>query len=257
MIDLKQISSSFRNKLLLNYTPVGFYYSEKKPDGALGFKEKGGGCIMPLIFTSAKGKTVAFDENTTGWPCSAFYLGFSDWIFPGIEKFLSNGPFPGRECERIVKTAEQAESYVKSLRSPEKAKGYAIFKPLEEFTAEEKPEVVIFFANADQLSALTYLLYFDAPQDEDRIVGRFASACAAVTTMPVKYARAGQKKAVWGLHDISVRPKLPKDLMTLAFPLELLIEMWENMDESFLNTSRWEKVADRIPGKEKDPVQNM
>ncbi|MDR3626679.1 MAG: DUF169 domain-containing protein, partial [Ignavibacteriaceae bacterium] len=86
----------------------------------------------------------------------------------------------------------------------------------------------------------------DAPEEDDRIVGRFASACAAVTTVPLKYARTNQKKAVWGLHDISVRPKLPKDLMTLTFPFELLAEMWINIEESFLTTDRWNKVARRI-----------
>jgi hypothetical protein len=251
MVDYKNISSTFKEKLLLEYQPVGFFYTYKKPDNAVGFKNKGGGCIMPLIFTSVKGKTAAFDENSTGYPCSAFYLGYKDWIFPGIEKFLSNGPFPGRECERIVKTADLAENYVKSLRHAEKEKGWAVFKPLEEFTGEEKPELVIFFANADQLSALTYLLYYDAPEDEDRIVGRFASACAAVTTIPLKYARANQKKAVWGMHDISVRSKLPKDLMTLTFPFELLAEMWLNIENSFLTTTRWNKVANRINKGEK------
>lgn len=246
MIDYKKISNSFKEKLLLEYHPVGFFYTDKKPDNSIGFKNKGGGCIMPLIFTCAKGKTAAFNEGSTGYPCSAFYLGYKDWIFPGIEKFLSNGPFPGRECERIVKTAGLAENYVKSLRPAEKEKGWAVFKPLEEFSGEEKPEVVIFFANADQLSALTYLLYFDAPEEDDRIVGRFASACAAVTTVPLKYARTNQKKAVWGLHDISVRPKLPKDLMTLTFPFELLAEMWINIEESFLTSERWNKVAKRI-----------
>lgn len=241
-----EIGEIFKQKLAMQYSLVGFYFTDKRPEDAIGFKKSGNGCIMPLILASAKGKTVAFDENSIGWDCSAFHLGYKDWIFTGIEYFLSHGLLICRECERFVKTPELAMRYVESLKPQKKAKGVAVFKPLEKFSEQEKPEVVIFFANSDQLSALVYLLYFNAPEEEGRVEARFASACGSIITMPLKYARNGEKKAVWGLHDISSRVRLPKDLMTLTFPFALLVDMAEEMKESFLYTERWNKIAQRI-----------
>lgn len=244
--ELAAMGKAYVERLRLGSSPVACFFSKERPKGAVGFKKKGGGCIMPLIFSAGSGKTVAFDRDTTGWPCSAFYLGYEDWIFPGIENFLSHGPVPGRECERFVKTAGQAEAYLKSVRFERKSEGTAVFKPVEKLEAGEVPEVVIFFANADQLSALVYLLYYSAPEEENRVVARFASACGSVVTLPLHYARKGEKKAVWGLHDISARARLPKDIMSLTVPLSLFIEMGRDMEESFLSTEQWQKVAGRI-----------
>jgi uncharacterized protein (DUF169 family) len=245
MIKISKIGETFKQKLAMKYSPVGFYYADQRPKEAVGFKKSGSGCIMPLILASARGKTVAFDQHSMGWDCSAFYLGYKDWIFPGIEHFLSHG-FIGRDCERFVKTPALAKQYLKSLKLQEKAKGVAVFKPLEKFGHSEIPELVIFFANPDQLSALVLLLYFDAPEAEDRLITRFASACGSIVTLPLHYARRGEKKAVWGLHDISARARLSKELMSFTVPFDLLVEMWQHIDESFLRTERWASIAQRV-----------
>ncbi|MBN2614310.1 MAG: DUF169 domain-containing protein, partial [Bacteroidales bacterium] len=190
------------------------------------------------------GKVIAFDENTTGFPCSAFYLGYSDWIFDGIEKFLSNECVWGREPERFIQSPEKAKEFVESYVPETHRKGAIVFKPLELFADDERPELVIFFANADQISALQYLTGFNAPREE-RIVSRFASACMSVFTVPMEYAQKGEKKAVWGFHDISVRSKMPKDIMSMTFTWPLFEEISEHLDESFLNTEQWEKLLQR------------
>lgn len=243
MIKVSKIGEDFKRLLVMQYAPIGFYYADEKPDEAAAFTTPGSGCIMPKILASAKGKTVAFDKNATGWNCSAFYLGYKDWIFPGVEYFLSDGLLMGGTCERFVRTPNLAKKYLESVRFKEKATGVAIFKPLDKFSDSEKPELAIFFANADQISALVYLLYFDAPEEEERVVARFSSACGAIVTLPLKYARRGEKKAVWGLHDISARVQLPKELMTFTVPFALLVEMWNAAEQSFLYTEKWHNIA--------------
>jgi len=131
------------------------------------------------------------------------------------------------------------------MRSQQKVKGAAVFKLLEKFRESETPELVIFFVNPDQLSALVYLLYFDAPEKDDLVVAKFASACGSIVTLPLQYVRNGEKKAVWGLHDISARGRLPKELMTFTVPLNLLISMYKDMEQSFLCTERWNNLAQR------------
>ncbi|MFH0736067.1 MAG: DUF169 domain-containing protein [bacterium] len=234
------------DKLGLTYLPVGLMLTENKPDNALSLKTKGNGCIAPLIFSASKGKIVAIDKNTTGYPCSAFYLGYQQWIFNGIEYFLSDGPMPGRECERFTKTPQLAKDYITSLIPKEETKGAVVFKPIKMFEKSEKPEIVILFANPDQMSAIVFLLHYNKPELLDRVVTGFASSCAAVTTFPLKFAREGQNKAFWGFHDISTRPTFPADITSIAMPLPLYQEMCNNIQGSFLFTSHWDKVLTRI-----------
>ena len=244
MKSFSTISTEIQEKLGMRLSPVGMLFSEKMPDDSLHIKKKGVGCITPLIFQSAKGKVVAFNNDTTGWPCSSFYLGYSDWIFPGIEKFLSNESVHGREPERFLKNPKIAKKFVESYIPSKLRSNTIIFKPLELFTKNEKPEIVIFFANADQLSALVYLVTFGAPAEE-RITTQFASACMSVFTVPLKYANEGKKRAVWGLHDVSARKNLPKDLMSFSLTYNLFMEVYNNINDSFIMTENWEKLKHR------------
>jgi uncharacterized protein (DUF169 family) len=242
---IKEIGASIKKKLGLDYNPIGMYYSDVKPDNAIGFKSKGNGCIMPLIFSSAKGKTVAFNKDTTGWDCSAFYLGYKDWIFKGVECFLSDGFVFGRSGERFVKTKKQAKAYVKSFVPVTINNKFTIFKPLTEFLPDEKPELVIFFANPDELSGLVYLIHYDAPERDDLIATGLMSGCGSVVTIPMKYKSEGKLKAVWGMHDISARLRLPKELMTLTMPFDLLSAINKDIDNSFIKTENWQKIKER------------
>ena len=241
----QKISNLFMTNLGMTLHPIGFIRSEQKPDNAIPNKNVYDGCIMPLLFAAAKGQVIAFDSETSGRSCAAFHLGYRNWIFPGIERFLSHGPIPGRSCEKLVKNAKLAKSYVESI-VPEKIRGdVSIFKPLEQFKDEETPEFVIFFVNADQISALAALIFFEAPLDSSRIHSQFASACGACITLPMNFAGKGFKKAVWGLHDITARAHLPKELMTLTITKPLLHEMGKNMEKSFLFTERWARIKER------------
>ena len=244
-MNIKELAESLKEKLGFGNLPIGMFFSESKPENAISFKSKGNGCILPLIFKSSQGKTVAIDQDTTGWNCSAFYLGYQDWIFEGIECFLSDGVVNGREGERFIKTSKQAKSFVEFYRPKTLNTKVTVFKPLADFEQNEKPEIVIFFVNADELSALVYLLHFNAPESEDRIVTRFISGCGSIVTLPMKLKKEGKMQAVWGMHDISVRRRLPKELMTLTMPYELLIEIAKDIDQSFIITESWKAIRER------------
>lgn len=248
MKDFIKQSDILSERLGLKYEPVGFMFADRKPDNALGFKKSGGGCIAPLIFHAARGKTVAFDRESTGYPCSAFYLGYTEWIFPGIEYFLSCGPFPGRECECFVKTPEQAKEYVQSLKSCYIRNNAIIFKPINRFEEDEKPVAVILFLNPDQISALVFLAHFNDPCSRNRIETGFASACISFFTIPLQYVLKEEKKAFWGLHDIAVRSSFPADITSLSMPCEMYREICSHAGESFFHTENWNRLLERIKG---------
>jgi hypothetical protein len=243
MKNIVEIAALYKEKLALKYEPVGIYFEDKMPEGALSFKSKGNGCIAPLIFKAASGKTVAIDTGSTGFPCSAFYLGYQEWIFPGIENFLSTGPFPGRECERLIETPDKAREYVKSFIPGEINHKVMVFKPIKE---ETRPEAVILFANPDQLSALTYLAHFDKPEAQSRVITQLASACASMVTIPLRLASEEKLTAFWGLQDISCRISFPSNIFSFSLPVKFFELIGGFIQESFIATERWEKVLNRI-----------
>ncbi len=151
---------------------------------------RGWGCIARSSSPRPRAKPWP-SMKINGVPCSAFYLGYGEWIFPGIEYFLSHGPVPGRECERFVKTPELAREYVASFKSARRREGAIVFKPVRAFTAGEEPVAVSLFADADRMSALVFLAHYAHPLSRDRIETGFASACMSLFTIPLRYADEG------------------------------------------------------------------
>jgi len=249
MRGLRRESRLLAERLGLEYEPVVVMFAGRKPEGAVGFKSSGSGCAAPLIFSAAKGKTVAFDGESAGYPCSAFYLGYRESIFPGIERYLSSGPFPGRECERFVRTPALAREFIASMKAPAPRTGAVIFKPIAAFDEAEAPEIVLLFADPDQMSALVYLAHYGCPLSRDRIATGFSSACGSLFTIPVQYASAGRMRAFWGLHDIAARSRFPRGITSLCMPPEMFREMCAAAGESFLVTAGWKKLRERgAPG---------
>lgn len=243
---MKSISKAFSEALKLDkYKLCGVYFSNEKPANALELKKKGNGCIVPLILKASTGFPLVVAEESTGWPCSAFYLGFQDTIFEGIEYFLSNKDDFWRPCERFIQNPALAKAFVDNVHPVKSNKHYLIIKPLEDFDNDEEPESVLFFVNADQLSALVFLSHYDAPGKMDRVIAPFASACMALITLPLKLSRSNEQKAVMGLFDISARTRLPKDLLSFAMPYSFLKKLAVFLPESFVTTENWGTVKAR------------
>lgn len=241
------IAKAFNEALKLDkYKLCGVYFSDEKPENALELKKKGNGCIVPLILKASTGIPLVVAEESTGWPCSAFYLGFQDTIFEGIEYFLSNKDDFWRPCERFIRNPDLAKAFVDNVHPVKPDKHYLVIKPLEDFLPNEEPESVLFFVNADQLSALAFLSHYDAPGSTDRVLAPFASACMALVTLPLKLARNNEQKAVLGLFDISARTRMPKDLLSFAMPYAFLKKLAEILPESFTTTENWRTIKNRI-----------
>ncbi len=234
------------NLKLEKYKPCGVYFSDKKPGNALEIKKKGNGCVVPLILKASTGIPFVVSEESTGWPCSAFYLGFQDTIFEGIEYFLSNKDDFFRPCEKFIQSPALAKSFVNNVNPVKPDKKYLVIKPLEDFSEDENPESVIFFVNADQLSALCFLMHYDAPERFDRIIAPFASSCMATITYPLKMARNNEERAIIGNFDIAARTRMPADLLSFALPYPFLEKMAAYIPESFFTTHSWATIKERI-----------
>ena len=231
----------FREALGIKESPLGVYYTNDTPEGVTP-KEGLSGCMIGLLQNARKkGKTVYFDRSHFGCPGGAYYMGFSEWPRPNIEYFLSCG-IPGKmEGERYVKTPELAREYFGKMKPRPAPATHCVFKPIEKFQDEEKPEVVIFFAPPDTLSGLFTLTNY-ALENTEAVYTPFGSGCSAILTHPLREAEKEKPRAVLGMFDVSARPMVEKDILTLAMPYSVFLKLLENVEGSFLETESWKKV---------------
>jgi len=176
-------------------------------------------------------------------------MGFRDMPMPNIEYFLSCG-IPGQmEGERYIKTPELAREFFKKMKPRPAPATYCVFKPIEQFAEDEiKPEVIAFFAPPDILSGLFTLTNY-ALEKTDAVQTPFGSGCSAILSYPLKEAEKAEPRATLGMFDVSARPMVEKDILTLAMPYSLFLTLLENVQGSFLETGSWEKVRRRIQSK--------
>jgi uncharacterized protein (DUF169 family) len=236
---------TFREVLGLKEPPLGIYYTNEKPEG-LTPKPGIQTCMVGFLQNARKkGETVYFDKEHFGCPGGAYYMGFFDAPRPNIEHFLSCG-IPGQmEGERYIKTPELAKRFILS-RIPRRAPGaYCIFKPIDKFQGHEKPEVVVLFATPDTLSGLFTLTNY-ALEKTDAVHAPFASGCGTILTIPLKEAVNEHPRAILGMFDVSARPMVEKDILTLAMPYSIFLKLLEDVSGSFLETESWKKVRSRI-----------
>lgn len=235
----------FRELLGLKESPLGIYYTNKKPDGVT---PKAGihSCMIGLLQNARKkGEAVFFDKDHFGCPGGAYYMGFLETPRPNIEYFLSCG-IPGQmEGERYIKTPELARQYFSKMKPRPAPATYCVFKPIERFESEEKPEVVVFFATPDILSGLFTLANY-ALESFDAVSTPFGSGCSAILTYPLREAKNEKPHAILGMFDVSARPMVETDILTLAMPYALFLKLLENLTGSFLETESWKKVLRRI-----------
>ena len=235
----------FQETLGLKESPLGVYYTNEKPEGVAP-QEGITGCMIGLLQNARKkGKTVYFDKAHFGCPGGAYYMGFFESPRPDIEYFLSCG-IPGEmEGERYIKTPERAREYFAKMIPRRAPATYCVFKPIEQFQKGTEPEVVVFFATPDILSGLFTLTNY-ALERTDAVYAPFGSGCGIILTYPLKEAVKEQPRATLGMFDVSARPMVEKDFLTLAMPYSIFLKLLENVSSSFLQMESWRKVLQRI-----------
>jgi hypothetical protein len=122
---------------------------------------------------------------------------------------------------------------------------YCVFKPIEQFEGGEEPEVVTFFAGPDILSGLFTLINY-ALERTDAVYAPFGSGCSTILTYPLKEIGREQPRAILGMFDVSARPMIEKDVLTLSMPFSVFLKLLNNVAGSFLETESWKKVRQRI-----------
>jgi hypothetical protein len=242
-------------ELKLRYQPVATMFTDEKPEGAIQFKEGAqGGCVIAMLTAASKGKTAVFDRNSTGCRGGVSGLCFGSGFSKtpgGFEYFLSTGRGEGYpEGEGYKKSPELVGTFLDALNMTDLPFAYRVFMPLGEVGPEsDKPGLVTFYANPDQLSALVVLANYGRAGN-DNVIIPFGAGCHSTCLIPYHEAQKELPRAVVGITDISARPRVDADILSFTVPFKMFQEMEHNVRGSFLDRKAWKKVAERIP----DPV---
>ena len=262
--------------LRLRHEPVALIWTDEKPEQALQFHNAKWGCVMAMFAQAALGKTVAFDRNSYGCLGGGVGVGFGNLYLNwrgGIDcfyGFLSTGNEGKEDSDTIaeeirktgrklaverflhgegyVKSPEMAKRFVASLPMVDIPTRYVVFKPLRDVDiARETPVVVIFVANADQVSALVSLSNYGRGT-LDNVVVRAGAGCQSIGILAYKEAELQQPRGVIGLTDTAARAytaaTLGHDVLTFAVPYKMYQELEENVPGSFLERETWKSLIE-------------
>lgn len=234
---------------------IVFFYSDNGKYDAICKPESQTHCIVAQLKEVRNGTALAYKAGTVNCPGGAHYLGYDDSDNPAYAKgeepnfmecFLSHG-IPGQvEGECYKKTPLHTRAYYATRKEFTAPARYLVFKPLSLVEADETPDVVVFFGIADTISGLFNLANYDW-HGQDAVVSPWGSGCSSIVADPYQQSRkpAGEQQGVLGMFDVSARPFVANDVLSIAFPWERLVAMFEDTDESFLSTRAWKTIEKR------------
>jgi len=243
------MNSNIAKALKLHFQPVAVIYSNKLSDGAQLPKFKGHNCIIDWFWKVVEGKSLAFEHDHL--PCGGARGGlcFGDEYAADpmhLAQFLSTG-VPGEgDGEHYKKTPELALASWQKMAKINIKKRFIIFRPLSTLTADDdKPNVVVFPVNPDQLSALVVLANYARPTNES-VIMPFGSGCSTIVRYPLLEGRKRVPRAVIGFTDVTARSYHPADIMTFSVPWKMFVELEGNVKGSFLDKKVWGGLKKRI-----------
>ncbi len=224
--------------------PLAFYYTEaegRAPKAQAGAVAR---CIIGALAKVREGNSFTFEVDSIGCPGGKKYSGFSDKLAPNFEYFLSCG-IPGKvEGERYKKTPEIVKDLLNNWPKFKAPASRLVFKRWDKLENSDEPQVVVFFAKPDVLAGLYTLANYESA-DPDAVIAPMGSGCSSIIQNPFMEI-GGKERGVIGMFDLSARPFVAKDELTIALPAAKFARMVGDMEESFLITSTWENIRRRI-----------
>ena len=129
---------------------------------------------------------------------------------------------------------------------PFSEKGYprVVFAPMSKWEKIGTPDVVLVFANADQMSALVTMLGSHNGEALNTLAP-FGAACHSIV-FAVDQIEKEKPMAIMGLFDISQRREALAGNLTLTMPDALWTGLYDALDKSCLTTHAWKEIEKRL-----------
>ena len=182
MIDLQKLSDDLVNNLSLLYEPVGvtLYGDTDNLPADIPFTDKEFKSYCQALILAGEGEVLLLRKEQMGCKLGTSVLGFEK----DMDAYLDDGVLEKYGVGLFESEEASAETILKSTYL-EKGKTKAAFiAPLSEF--KQKPQVVIFTANSEQVMWILYALNYekggqmDLPQSGGALGG-----CADITALPM------------------------------------------------------------------------
>lgn len=227
--------------------PITFCYTDKAEQSLTKVR-----CIISAMEKVRQGETLLFAEESIGCFGAKAYLGFNndhkptaegeDYSF--TEMFLSNGipdKVPGERIKKDPETCRKMYGTVPEFKAPAP---YLLFKRWDKLSETDNPDVAVFYGNPDIICGLYNLFNYDYTTTHG-VTAPWGSGCSSIISDPYRQKFADKPQAVLGMLDIAARPFCSSNEMTIAVPVNRLLQCAEYMDNSFLATENWEKIRQR------------
>ena len=250
-IDLKQrFLTGWQTYFPQAELPLVFFFTDDSARAPAARKSDGWRCVICDLAQVRKGTSILFDAAALGCGGAREYFGLAHEPRTNFEYFLSYG-LPGKvEGIRHKKTPELVNISILNQPPLDAPGKYIVFKRWDKTDSDDQPVGVIFFAGADVLSGLFSLANFDESTPHG-VISPSCSGCSAIVYHPCRELRSDNPRAIIGMFDISARPCVPSTALTFSAPWPKFVRMINNMDESFLITSSWAKIRQRMASPER------
>jgi len=249
-----ELVEKFKSVFKLKEAPIAFFYTNNPPQEVYKPKTKSlkhVPCIIQLLNGVRRGRILVLGKKSRHLcPGGLAYLGFRRLI-PGLEYYISTGIKGSNgeiimEGEKFFKTPEFGKALYDKIPFKKSPADYAVFMPLDKVSSEYKPQLVIFYIKMDQLAGLIQLANYDVI--ENRTALGIGSSCSTIITEPLaELDKEGIPRAIVGmLTDLLSRSHIKSDEASFTVGYERLIQLYENMEGSFLELKSWKKIQSRI-----------
>jgi hypothetical protein len=225
--------------------PISFYYTGDDNRAPYAGTDREQHCFIAELGKVRNGQSLSFDVASI--PCTGGkrYLGFADTLRPNFRYFLSCGLAGEMEGERYKKTPEIVDKFMAEQPSFKAPGKYIVWKRVDKLEVFDQPLAVIFFAKPDALAGLFTLVNYDE-YERDAVIAPMGSGCSSIVQTLVLQSTREKPKAVLGMFDVSARPYVPADVLTLGVVWPKFESMIRDMDQSFLITESWGKLKKRM-----------
>lgn len=211
----------------------GAEYVKKPADNPRGYT-----CIFAQLAKVHRGQAVAFDKENLGcW-------GAVDKLFGG--PFLEDVTVKLLvEIEKFKADREQVIQLNRINPKAEPTGKYIVFKPFDQLTEDDVPEIFCVFAKPDVVAALHTLVSYDNTRI-DNVIVPFGSGCEQSFKFAFSEARKENPRAILGSMDVAMRGCIKPEQQLFSFAAKTFYNMVSNMDKSFLNTYIWQGLKPRL-----------
>jgi hypothetical protein len=118
-----------------------------------------------------------------------------------------------------------------------------VFAPASRWEEIGSPDLVLVFADADQISALVTMLGSHNGRALNTLAP-FGAACHSIV-FAADQMQKDEPMAIMGLFDISQRTKAIAPYLSLTMPFALWDELGQDLEKSCLTTHAWREIEKR------------